>query len=78
MNIKEEDILDREELRNVMAGCGGSLCPPKLGNCYTCKCYSGSGYTGYLGTAVCTDELDMDRCCSASYPGASSGKCDFS
>jgi hypothetical protein len=24
INIKEDDILDREELRNVMAGCGGS------------------------------------------------------
>jgi hypothetical protein len=47
MNIKEENILDREEMRNIMAGCGGSG-----GGCYTCdggecKPYTGSNYGGW-------------------------------
>jgi hypothetical protein len=47
MNIKEEDILDREELRNIIAGCGG--CGT---GCYTCdggECvqYTGSNYGGW-------------------------------
>jgi hypothetical protein len=44
MNIKEEDILDREEMRNIMAGSGGSggcNTTSDCGLCETCDATAG-------------------------------------
>jgi hypothetical protein len=54
MNVKEEDILTREEMRNVMAGSGGCTCqvtvdcPPNadygMVSCIGSTCSTGVNY----------------------------------
>jgi hypothetical protein len=57
MNIKEEDILDREELRNVMAGSGGCGSGE--------QCCNGSGWCSdcqYGVEVICDSGLTNTSC----------------
>ena len=70
-----ENTLNREEMRNIMAGSGGT-CPPGE-NCYTCKCYSSNTCcSGYVGSVTCIGG-DGLTCCEASYSNAASASCSF-
>jgi hypothetical protein len=59
MNIKKEDILDREEMRNVMAGCGGSS--------GECDLYCGNGHILSCGVEPCRIANDTLYCNGSSY-----------
>jgi hypothetical protein len=57
MNIKKEDILDHDELRNVMAGCGGCATGCIL-------CLTPGGY----GCWYRRDYSDPTAVCNSIYP----------
>lgn len=52
MNVKEEEILTREEMRNIIAGCGCDNCSDGVTCTATAKCYSWTGTV--TGTVSCT------------------------
>ncbi|HYW34349.1 MAG TPA: hypothetical protein VE868_02975 [Balneolaceae bacterium] len=57
MNVKEADLLSRDEMRNVMAGSGG-YCN------VTVECPAGApvGYVSCYGTNKCKKYFDYVKC----------------
>jgi hypothetical protein len=59
MNIKKEDILDREELRNTMAGCSTGTCVKCKGIHDTCRPVANCN-TGTV-KAKCGHDFDQNK-----------------